>query len=130
MEVLTGLTEITGVCVTLTVTAPVAEQLPLEAVTSYSLVFDGLTVKLCLLPKPFDHVYPDALPVTETVVEAPEHMELLADETVMLGVSVTVIVMVAVAEQLAPELAVTLYVVVEVGLTLTVAAEPKPLDHE
>jgi hypothetical protein len=107
----------------------VTEQLALLAVTLYAVVVAGLTLTEALVPKLSDQTYPVALPLAVILVPEPLHTVPTPAVTVTLGGCDTVTVVVAVAEQL-PPVAVTVYVVVIAGLTVTACPEPRFADHE
>jgi len=89
-----------GVGFTVIVTVALAEHVPVVPVTVYVVVAPGVAVTLlpvvALRPVPGDHVYVVAPPATNGVV-LPEHIEL-DGVTVTVGVGLTVIVTVFVAE--------------------------------
>lgn len=113
---------------TTTVCVVVALQFaPRLTVTSYVVVVVGLTLMLAVLPKPFVQVY--EVPPEATNVAVSPTQSWLGPEMTAVGVACTFTVWLAVLEQLLPFVTVTVYVVVVVGETLTVALEPNPLLH-
>ena len=93
----------------------------------YVVVAIGETVNVFEVPNPPLHKYVVA-PLAVSLVESPMQIGFAVDEMLIIGFGVTVIAMLAVFVQ-APVVPVTVYVVVETGVTFSGFVEPSPLLH-
>lgn len=131
LQIVALLGAITAVGVVFTVTtadAVAVQLLALATVTVYVVVEAGVKVACALLPPPLLHVYVPP-PLAVSICEFPLQMVAVAGVIPAVGFWFTVTVCEAVAEQFAPMLTVTVYVVAEVGETVIEALLPKPPLH-
>jgi hypothetical protein len=108
-----------------TVTVRVLEvllQLPLEPVTVYTVVEDGLTTLLA--PEPDGIQVYVVAPLAVNVVDAPLQIVVLVGVTVITGIALTATVAITAAPTQVPLEPVTVYTVVDAGLTALLAPEP------
>ena len=100
-------------------------------VTEYVVVAVGLTVTFELVPKPLDqlNVVPGISELTVKSELSPRQISVGLAEAEILGNGWTVTVTSAVPEQPSIVVPVTEYVVVAVGLTVTLGLVPNPFDQ-
>jgi hypothetical protein len=116
-----------GFTVTLTVAVPV-HPAALVPVTVYVVVALGVTVLLAPVPNPPDQLYVLA-PLAVNTELAPLHIADGLADAVTVGNGFTVTLTVAVPVHPAALVPVTVYVVVELGVTVLLAPVPNPPDQ-
>jgi hypothetical protein len=119
-----------GWTVTVTVAVPVQPS-GVVPVTEYVVVVVGLTVKFEFVPNPLDqlNIVPGISELTIKSELSPRQISIGSADAVIFGNGWTVTVTSAVPVQPSFVVPVTEYVVVAIGLTVTLGFVPKPLDQ-